>query len=285
MAFFCAPSTGVMATPVTTGFAPRTVASERLRSGGDGARRDHGDLLVVHELLAAGRAFFLVRLDEALDECDRMAVDATELVVDVLDGELGACGRQPADDDLAALLVDPADVDLRLLRVGLPALPMDVGEVVRHRRAGARRGGRCRAPPTWPMRRSRAPARRAPHPRARCYGQSDSWLSFHVTRDLVVNGTVRTTVTTWRMSTRVDVMIDSTRSAPMLSTISDSSMATGRGPNTRAPTQSPASRPARTTCAPLRRTGPGTRLRRSRSARAPRPWAWSSLRLLRPRRT
>ena len=26
MAFFCAPSTGVMATPVTTGFSPRIVA-------------------------------------------------------------------------------------------------------------------------------------------------------------------------------------------------------------------------------------------------------------------
>ena len=112
---------------------------ERLRSRGDGARRDHGDPLVVDELLTAGRAFFLVRPDEALDERDRMAADAAELVVHVPHGQLRAGGRQPADDHLAALLVDPADVDLGQLGIGLPAPPLHVRQVVRHRRAGARR--------------------------------------------------------------------------------------------------------------------------------------------------
>ncbi len=104
----------------------------------DGARRDHGDLLVVDELLAAGGAFLLVRLDEALDERDRMATDAAELVVHVLDGQLRAGGREPADHHLATLLVHPADVHLRQLGIRLPALPVDVREVVRDRRPGRR---------------------------------------------------------------------------------------------------------------------------------------------------
>ena len=119
--------------------APADRRVERLCSRGDGARRDDGDPLVVDELLTAGGAFLLVRLDEALDEHDRMAADASQPVVHVLHGKLRTCCREPTDHDLATLLVDPADVDLRLLRVGLPGLPLHVREVVRHRRAGGRR--------------------------------------------------------------------------------------------------------------------------------------------------
>ena len=106
---------------------------ERLGSRGDCALRDHGDPLVVDELLPAGRAFLLVGLDEARDERDGMTADAAELLVDVLHRQLRPGGREATDHDLAALLVHPADVDLRLLRVGLPPRPVDVREVVRHR--------------------------------------------------------------------------------------------------------------------------------------------------------
>ena len=45
--------------------------------------------------LTAHRAFLLVRLDEALDEHDRMATDASQPIVHVLHGELRTCGRKP----------------------------------------------------------------------------------------------------------------------------------------------------------------------------------------------
>ena len=102
MAFLCAPSTGVTATPVTTGFAPRIVAWNDWAPVATAPVAITAIRLVVDELLPAGRAFLLVRLDEALDERDRMAADAAELIVDVPHGQLRAGGRQPADHDLTA---------------------------------------------------------------------------------------------------------------------------------------------------------------------------------------
>ena len=120
---------------------------ERLGSRGDCAFRDHADPLVVDKLLTAGRAFLLIGLDETCDERDGMTADAAELLVDVLHRQLRPGSRQATDHDLAALLIHPADQDLRLLRVGLPPLPLDVREVVLHRRrslADGRRGAPVR---------------------------------------------------------------------------------------------------------------------------------------------
>ena len=111
---------------------------ERLGSRRDCAFSDHADPLVVDELLPAGRAFFFVGLDEARDEHDGVTADAAELIIDVLDGQLGSGSCEGTDHDLTTLLVDPTDVDLRLLRVGLTPLPVHVREVVRHRPACGR---------------------------------------------------------------------------------------------------------------------------------------------------
>jgi hypothetical protein len=86
---------------------------EGLDSDGHRALVDHLDRLVGQQLLGAGRPLLVGRLDEALLEHDRMAVDAVELGVDVLDRGLRARGRQRSDLLGAALLVDPADGDRR----------------------------------------------------------------------------------------------------------------------------------------------------------------------------
>ena len=53
-----------------------------------------------------------------------MAADAAELIVHVPDGQLRAGGRQPADHDLTALLVHPADVDLGQPGLHFPRFPL-----------------------------------------------------------------------------------------------------------------------------------------------------------------
>ena len=58
---------------------------ERLAPDGHGAGDDRDDVGIVRELLAALLALFLVLRDEALDELDRMAADASRLLVDELD--------------------------------------------------------------------------------------------------------------------------------------------------------------------------------------------------------
>ena len=109
---------------------------------------DHRDRLVCQELLATRRAFLFGRADEAGLEYERMAVDAAELGVDVLDRDLRAVRRQRSDLLLAALLVDEADRHRRQRLVGWAGLAADVAQVVGHglaARAAAPRGGRrCR---------------------------------------------------------------------------------------------------------------------------------------------
>ena len=52
-----------------------------------------------------------------------MTADAAEHVVDVLHRQLRAGGCEPADHDLATLLVHPADVDRRLPGSAFPRVP------------------------------------------------------------------------------------------------------------------------------------------------------------------
>src|SRR5262249_52171119 len=127
---------------------------ERLRAGGDRADADHVDVLVVGHLLAALLALLLGRRDEAGVQRERMAVDPARVLVDVVDRELGAVGRARADVVGAALLIDEADDDRRLVWVGRAGLAPDVlhvvGDAGAHRSAAGIRtarlrglGGRC----------------------------------------------------------------------------------------------------------------------------------------------
>jgi len=93
-------------------------AEERLHADRHATEFNHVDVLVGEELLRADRALFLGRGDEAGDKLDRVAVDAAELGVGVVDRHLRAGGGQQADGRRAALLVDVADVDRRQGRVG-----------------------------------------------------------------------------------------------------------------------------------------------------------------------
>src|SRR6185437_17174682 len=125
-----------------------------LDADGDAAEVDRRDRLVVAELLPAGGSLFLGALDEALLQRDGVTVDAAELVVDDLHREVRAIRGRCADHLLSTLLVDPADVDRRLARVGLPSRPAYVLHIVRYglvtgtaraccrrRRRGRRSGG------------------------------------------------------------------------------------------------------------------------------------------------
>src|SRR5215475_9354693 len=78
-----------------------------------------------------------------------MAIDAAELGVDVLDGDLRSVRGQRPDLLLTALLVDEADGHRRERLVGRAGLATDVAQVVGHRLAAgsttARGGCRCRS--------------------------------------------------------------------------------------------------------------------------------------------
>jgi hypothetical protein len=76
-----------------------------------------------------------------------MAANAAKLGIDVLDRHLRACCRQRADLLLAALLVDPADVDGRERWVGLAGLAAGVGEIVGDGTGAGPTGSRCRSDP------------------------------------------------------------------------------------------------------------------------------------------
>ena len=112
----------------------RLLAADRRVEGLDPDRHaadvDRRDVLVVAELLAAGRALFLGVLDEALLQRHGVTVDAAELLVGHLDGQIGAVGRGRADLLLPALLVEPPDVDRGLVGVGLAGLATHVLDVV-----------------------------------------------------------------------------------------------------------------------------------------------------------
>ena len=113
---------------------------ERLAPDGDGAGDDRDDVGIVRELLAALLALFLVLRDEALDELDRMAADASRLLVDELDRHVRAGGRdRTRDHDGTALLVEVADLDRLEARVGRPAGATHIGDVVGHRLVRGRR--------------------------------------------------------------------------------------------------------------------------------------------------
>jgi hypothetical protein len=113
---------------------------ERLVPDGDGTELDDRDALVVRELLAALRAVLLRGGREALAEDQLVTLDAAEVRVHVLDGELGALRPVRADEHLAALCVDRADHDRRELRICLAGRAADIRQVVRDRST-------CRLPP------------------------------------------------------------------------------------------------------------------------------------------
>ena len=119
-------STGSSSTPPTVGFVVAERGVERLVADGDRTELDDLDPLVVRELLAALRAFLLRGGGEAVADHERVALDAAEVAVDVLDGGLDAVRPAGADEDLAALRVDRADDDRREPRVGLAGLTADV---------------------------------------------------------------------------------------------------------------------------------------------------------------
>ena len=133
---------------VDHGLRPVDRRHERLRTDGHRTDCDDVDAVVVGELLTAALTLLLGRRREARGELDRVAVDATQLLVDVLDGELRAVCRVRARIRRSALLVGPADDDLALARVGGALGAPRVLHVVRDR--GPRRG------------RPRPPARSAP---------------------------------------------------------------------------------------------------------------------------
>ena len=108
---------------------------ERLVTDRDRAEQDDGDSLVVRELLSALRPLFLGRGREAGADLQRMALDAPEVLVDVVHGRLDALRPAGPNEDLASLRVDGADHDRRELRVRRAGLPADVGHVVRNRSA------------------------------------------------------------------------------------------------------------------------------------------------------
>ena len=130
---------------------------ERLHADRHAPQLDHVDLLVGEELLRADRALFLGRGDEAGDKLDRVAVDAAEIGVGVVDRHLRAGGGQQADGRRAALLVDEADVDRRQRLVRRAGRATDVALVVGHRLgaqsagagAGREAAGRRRAGAAW----------------------------------------------------------------------------------------------------------------------------------------
>ena len=93
-------------TPTITGLEPGERCVERLHPDAHGTGRDRDDLLVVCELLAALLALFLVLRDEALDELDRMASDASRLLVDEPERDVRTVGCGYRDLDWPALLVD-----------------------------------------------------------------------------------------------------------------------------------------------------------------------------------
>ena len=74
---------------------------------------DRDDVVVVGELLAALLAFLFGVGDVAGHHLERMAADATGLLVDELDGGVDAGDVRVADDDGATLLVEVADLDRR----------------------------------------------------------------------------------------------------------------------------------------------------------------------------
>ena len=165
-AVFCTVSAGLTDTPETTGLAPAERGVERL--GPDERRAGHhgDDGVVVGELLAALLAFLLRVGDVAGHHLERVAADATGLLVDVLDRGIDAVDVRVGDLDRAALLVEVADLDRRLAGIGCarPAdvagevghLALDLGRCARPRGRCARvrrsrRGlGRCRGRPPLP---------------------------------------------------------------------------------------------------------------------------------------
>ena len=90
---------------------------ERLVADRDRAGPDGVDVLVVDHLLTAGLTLLLGRRDVARGELDGVTVDATELLVEVLHGQLGPLGRARADVGRTALLVHPTDRERRLARI------------------------------------------------------------------------------------------------------------------------------------------------------------------------
>ena len=116
---------------------------ERLVADGDGTELDDLDPLVVGELLAALRALFLRGRGEAVADHERVALDAAQVAIDVLDGRPDSVRPAGSDQDLASLRVDRADDDRRQPRVGL-ALTADIDVVVRDRAPGRARAERDR---------------------------------------------------------------------------------------------------------------------------------------------
>ena len=95
--------------------SPVDRGDQGLGADGDRAHADDLDVLVVDHLLAAGLTLLLGRRGEAREQLDGLTADAAQLLVEVLDRELGALGRARADVGRAALLVHPADGDRALL--------------------------------------------------------------------------------------------------------------------------------------------------------------------------